>query len=185
MPKLIDTKVKPTFDGNFGVWRVEVRERKQPSYDTITVEKPCLFVKVPDGGPSPSEMYTKCAYATPNEMYSIAIRVKGSTDPKYSAFAYNAYGGAEGAQSFDPNNWLEVIGGAPSPCFEYKPTLRIKEEWKDKLTSPVTLSVRNRNDQAWTKPEMLYITFTKDNYMIPQEFPGGGICRQESGIEFI
>ena len=173
MPKLIDTKVKPTFDGNFGVWRVEVRERKQPSYDTITVEKPCLFVKVPDGGPSPSEMYTKCAYATPNEMYSIAIRVKGSTDPKYSAFAYNAYGGAEGAQTFDPNNWLEVIGGAPSPCDVYKPTLRIKEEWAKKLTFPVTLSVRNMNDRMWTKPEMLYITFTEENYMIPQEFPGG------------
>ena len=171
---LTDTGVEPTFSGDFGVWRVKVPERK-PLGDTIIVEKPCLFVRVPDGGPSPSEMYAKCAYAPGaiGEMRSIAIRVKGSTDPKYSSFANHFYGGAEGAQTFDPNNWLEVIGGAPSPCFEYKPTIRIKEEWAKKLTFPVTLSVRNRDNQAFSKPEMLYITFTEENYMTPQEFPGG------------
>ena len=174
---LTDTGQEPNFTGTetFGVWRVEVPVRQQPSGDTIMVKKPCLFIKVPDGGPSPSEMYTKCAYAPGaiGEMLSIAIRVKGSTDPKYSYFANHFYGGAEGAQSFDPNNWLEVIGGGPSPCDVYKPTIRIKEEWAKKLTFPVTVSVRNRDNQAWTKPEMLYITFTKDNYMIPQEFPRG------------
>ncbi len=172
---LTDTGKKPDFTGDFGVWRVEVPVRQQPSYDTIIVEKPCLFVKEPDGGPSPSEMYAKCAYAPGaiGEMRSIAIRVKGSTDPKYSSFASHFYGGAEGAQTFDPNNWLEVIGGGPSPCDVYKPTIRIKEEWAKKLTFPVTLSVRNMNGRAWTRPEMLYITFTEENYMIPQEFPGG------------
>lgn len=171
---LTDTGVEPTFSGDFGVWRVKVPERK-PLGDTIMVEKPCLFIKLPDDGPSPNEMYARCAYAPGaiDEMLSIAIRVKGSTDPKYSFFAMNAYGGAEGAQTFDPNNWLEVIGGGPSPCDVYKPTIRIKEEWAKKLTFPVTLSVRNRDNQAWTKPEMLYMTFTKDNYMIPQEFQGG------------
>lgn len=171
---LTDTGQEPTFQGNFGVWRVKVPVRDSFG-DTTIVEKPCLFIKVPDGGPSPSEMYTKCAYAPGaiGEMLSIAIRVKDSTDPEYSAFGSHFYGGFEGAQSFDPNNWLEVIGGAPSPCDVYKPTLRIKEEWKDKLTFPVTLSVRNMNDRMWTRPDMLYITFTKENYMIPQEFPGG------------
>lgn len=174
MPKLTDTGVEHAFTGDFGVWSVKVPVRDSFG-DTTIVEKPCLFIKVPDGGPSPSEMYARCAYAPGaiDEMLSIAIRVKGSTDPKYSSFASHFYGGFEGAQSFDPNNWLEVIGGAPSPCDVYKPTLRIKEEWKDKLTFPVTLSVRNMNGRAWTRPEMLYITFTKENYMIPQEFPGG------------
>lgn len=174
MPKLTDTGVEPAFTGDFGVWRVKVPERTSFG-DTIIVEKPCLFVKLPDDGPSPSEMYARCAYARGaiDEMLSIAIRVKGSTDPKYSEFANHFYGGFEGAQTFDPNNWLEVIGGGPSPCDVYKPTIRIKEEWAKKLTFPVTLSVRNRDNQAWTSPEMLYMTFTKDNYMIPQEFQGG------------
>lgn len=169
------TGEEPTFKGDFGVWRVKVPVRRQPSGDTVIVEKPCLFVKVPDGGPSPSEMYARCAYAPGaiGEMRSIAIRVKGSTDPKYSDFANHFYGGAEGAQTFDPNNWLEVIGGGPSPCDVYKPTIRIKEEWAKKLTFPVTLSVRNMNGRAWTKQEMLYMTFTEENYMIPQEFEGG------------
>ena len=171
---LTDTGVEPTFTGNFGVWRVKVPERTSFG-DTIIVEKPCLFVKLPDDGPSPNEIYFKGAFdrGAIDEMRSIAIRVKGSTNPQYSAFARNAYGGDEGAQSFDPNNWLEVIGGGPSPCDVYKPTIRIKEEWAKKLTFPVTLSVRNRDNQAWTSPEMLYMTFTKDNYMIPQEFEGG------------
>lgn len=174
MPKLTDTGVEPAFTGEFGVWRVKVPVRDSFG-DTTIVEKPCLFIKVPAGGPSPSEMYARCAYARGaiDEMLSIAIRVKGSTDPKYSEFANHFYGGFEGAQTFDPNNWLEVIGGAPSPCDVYKPTIRIKEEWAKKLTFPVTLSVRNRDNQAWTSPEMLYITFTEENYMIPQEFPGG------------
>ena len=171
---LTDTGVEPTFTGDFGVWRVKVPERLT-SGDTKMVEKPCLFIKLPNDGPSPNEIYFKSAYAPGaiGEMRSIAIRVKGSTDPEYSTFANGAYGGT-GGQTFDPNNWLEVIGGpAPKPCFEYKPTLRIKEEWAKKLTFPVTVSVRNRDKETSNRPEMLYMTFTKDNYMIPQEFQGG------------
>ena len=168
-----DTGKKPAFTGDFGVWRVKVPERL-PSGDTIMVEKPCLFIKLPNDGPSPNEMYFKSAYAPGgiNEMLAIAIRVKGSTDPQYSNFANNAYGG-RGADTFDPNSWLEVRSGATKPCSEYRPTIRIKEEWADKLKFPVTVSVRNRNNEAWTKPEMLYMTFTKDNYMKFQEFEEG------------
>ena len=170
---LNDTGEKPTFTGNFGVWHVQVPEVNVRG-DTIMVDKPCLFIKLPKDGPTVNKMYAKCAFAPAySNMLSIAMRVKGTDDPKYSNFANHFYGGFEGAQTFDPNNWLEVIGGAPSPCFEYKPTIRIKEEWAKKLTFPVTISVRNLDDRSFSAPEMLYMTFTEKDYMIPQEFKGG------------
>ena len=141
MPKLTDTGQEPTFDGTFGVWRVKVPVTNSFG-DTTIVEKPCLFVKVPDDGPSPNEMYARSHSTHINELYSIAIRVKGSTNPEYSSFSDNAYGGSGCWQTFAPDNWLEVIGDVANPCDEdYSPSFRIKEEWVEKLTFPVTVSV--------------------------------------------
>ena len=137
---LTDTKEEPTFKGDFGVWRVKVPVRDSFG-DTTIVEKPCLFVKVPDDGPSPNEMYARSYSAHINELYSIAIRVKGSTNPDYSSFANDAYGGVGCGQTFAPDNWLEIIGDNANPCEGYSPSFRIKEEWVEKLTFPVTVSV--------------------------------------------
>ncbi|WP_308559424.1 hypothetical protein [uncultured Porphyromonas sp.] len=129
---LKETKEAPTFDGDHGCWLVQ-----DPVYDRDgnptgrTVERSHLFVRVSDDSPSPDELYYNARFALPfddKEKIGIAIRVKGSTDPKYSDYS-NAQDLFDAKESADPNPWIEMIGdGKDDPCEGYKPTFALKED---------------------------------------------------------
>lgn len=160
---LEDSGTAPTFEGTMGVWRVQ-----EPIYDSKkqligTKEKPYLFVKVPEGGLTPNEMYR---YPLDPKVIGIAFRPKGVDDPQYSGFTHQYF---DGKDSFDPNQWLEYFGGNPDPCGVYIPAFRIKEEVVNDLTFPVTLSARS---SEWPYDEM-ELTFTKEDYMDPKPFKKG------------
>ena len=163
---LEDSGTPPTFKGNYGVWRVKAPVRTSWG-DTVIVEKPYLFIKLPADGPSPNELYVGSIYNS--AMTSLAIRVKGVRDPACSHFNNNAYGGYFGEQSFDPNHWLDIVGGNPDPCKGFSPAFKIKDEWLDKLTFPVTISVKKYRSHDW-----MYLTFnTKEEAKIPKVFEDG------------
>lgn len=163
---LEDSGTAPTFVGDYGVWRVKAPVENAWG-DTVIVEKPYLFIKLPDDGPSPNELYVGSIYNS--AMTSLAIRVKGVRDPECSSFDNNAYGGFYGKQSFDPNHWLDIVGGNPDPCKGFSPAFKIKDEWLDKLTFPVTISVKKYQSYEW-----MYLTFnTKEEAKIPKVFEDG------------
>ena len=165
---LEDSGTPPTFAGDYGVWHVKAPERTSWG-DTVIVEKPYLFIRLPDDGPSPNELY----FGSIREpaMTSLAIRVKGVRDPKCSAFNNNAYGGYHGEQSFDPNHWLDIVGGNPSPCEGFSPAFKIKKEWLDKLTYPVTITVEKYQSYG-----NMSLTFaTKEEAKIPKMFEDGDL----------
>lgn len=169
---LEDSGTTPTFNGDYGVWRVKTRVRNDWG-DTVIVEKPYLFIKLPDDGPSPNELYVGSIYNP--AMTSLAIRVKGVRDPECSFFDNNAYGGYYGKQSFDPNHWLDIVGGNPNPCEGFSPAFKIKDEWLDKLTFPVTISVKKYQSYDW-----MYLTFaTKEEAKIPKVFTDGTLSPGE------
>lgn len=169
---LEDSGTAPTFQGDYGVWRVKTRVRNDWG-DTVIVEKPYLFIKLPDDGPSPNELYVGSIYNP--AMTSLAIRVKGVRDPECSFFDNNAYGGYFGKQSFDPNHWLDIVGGNPDPCKGFSPAFKIKDEWLDKLTFPVTISVKKYQSYEW-----MYLTFnTKEEAKIPKVFEDGELSPGE------
>ena len=164
--RLEDSGTPPTFVGDYGVWRVKAPE-KNAWGDTVIVEKPYLFIRLPNDGPSPNELYFGSIYEP--AMTSLAIRVKGVRDPKCSAFDNNAYGGFHGEQSFDPNHWLDIIGASPDPCKGFSPAFKIKDEWLDKLTYPVTISVKKYQSYG-----NMSLTFnTKEEAKIPKVFEDG------------
>ena len=169
---LEDSGTTPTFQGDYGVWRVKTRVRNDWG-DTVIVEKPYLFIKLPNDGPSPNELYVGSIYNS--AMTSLAIRVKGVRDPECSFFDNNAYGGYFGEQSFDPNHWLDIVGGNPNPCEGFSPAFKIKDEWLDKLTFPVTISVKKYRSYEW-----MYLTFnTKEEAKIPKVFEDGELSPGE------
>lgn len=129
---LKEAKKAPTFEGTHGCWLVQ-----DPVYDRDgnptgqTVKRSHLFVRVPDDSPSPDELYYNARYALPlndKVKIGIAIRVKGSTDPKNSDYS-NAQYLFDAKESADPNPWIEMIGdGKDDPCTGYKPTFALKED---------------------------------------------------------
>ena len=66
---LEDSGTPPTFKGNYGVWRVKAPVRTSWG-DTVIVEKPYLFIKLPDDGPSPNELYVGSIYNSAHDIIS-------------------------------------------------------------------------------------------------------------------
>lgn len=129
---LKEAKKAPTFEGTHGCWLVQ-----DPVYDNNgkptgqTVQRSHLFIKVPDDSPSPDELYYNARFGLPFDdkvKIGIAIRVKGSKDPKNSDYS-NAQYLFDAKESADPNPWIEMIGdGKDDPCTGYKPTFALKED---------------------------------------------------------
>ena len=151
----------PTYTGRYGVYPVQVPVYNYDKEQIGTKEKLHLFVQMPDGSPSANRQYFDSHWAA-NYKVGIAMRPKGRKDRKYTSYTHNSF---FGDKSFDPNHWLELSGGNPDPCGTYTPAVRIKEEVAKDLTFPVTVLATAK---GWTTIEL---TFTKDNYMIPQVVP--------------
>ena len=160
---LKEAKKAPTFEGTYGCWLVQ-----DPVYDNNgkptgqTVERSHLFVKVPDDSPSPDELYYNAQFALPlgdKVKIGIAIRVKGSTDPKNSDYS-NAQYLFDTKESADPNPWIEMVGdGKDEPC-EYKPTFALKKDVVEEMNLQFPVKVKSRRTE---------ITFTDRNDTTPKD----------------
>ena len=161
---LKEAKTAPTFEGTYGCWLVQ-----DPVYDDNgkptgqTVERSHLFVKVPDDSPSPDELYYNSRFALPfgdKEKIGIAIRVKGSSDPKNSDYS-NAQYLFDAKKSADPNPWIEMVGeGKDDPC-EYKPTFALKKDVVEKMNLQFPVKVKCSSGTE--------ITFTDRNDTTPKD----------------
>ena len=167
---LKEAKKAPTFEGTHGCWLVQ-----DPVYDNNgkptgqTVQRSHLFIKVPDDSPSPDELYYSSGSAlllNDKVKIGIAIRVKGSTDPKYSDYS-NAQYLFDAKESADPNPWIEMVGeGKDDPCEGYKPTFALKKDVVKELGLQFPVTVKGKRYPASSGTE---ITFDEDNYTTPQD----------------
>ncbi|WP_298887676.1 hypothetical protein [uncultured Porphyromonas sp.] len=160
---LKEAKKAPTFEGEYGCWLVQ-----DPVYDNgkptgQTVQRSHLFIKVPDDSPSPDELYYNAGFALPfddKEKIGIAIRVKGSDDPKNSYYA-NAQDLFDAKESADPNPWIEMVGeGKDEPCEGYKPTFALKKDVVEKMNLQFPVKVKSRRTE---------ITFADRNDTTPRD----------------